>query len=122
ELKKQISCSLQVSNKTENHVAFKVKTMDPKKYCVRPNTGIVLPRSKCDITGSLLIIYFLRELGKFFLLDFVRMLFHIYVWENICCLTLLDSIPSKIFKIVGEFWIFKNKAGCPIVIFGEFSK
>ena len=25
ELKKQISCSLQVSNKTESHVAFKVK-------------------------------------------------------------------------------------------------
>ncbi|KAA8522230.1 hypothetical protein F0562_012903 [Nyssa sinensis] len=49
ELKKQISCSLQLSNKTENHVAFKVKTTNPKKYCVRPNTGIVLPRSTCDI-------------------------------------------------------------------------
>ncbi|KAD4385015.1 hypothetical protein E3N88_25183 [Mikania micrantha] len=49
ELKKQISCSLQLSNKTENHVAFKVKTTNPKKYCVRPNTGVVLPRSTCDI-------------------------------------------------------------------------
>uniref|UniRef100_A0A7C9E0F5 MSP domain-containing protein n=1 Tax=Opuntia streptacantha TaxID=393608 RepID=A0A7C9E0F5_OPUST len=49
ELKKQISCSLQLSNKTENYVAFKVKTTNPKKYCVRPNTGIVLPRSTCDI-------------------------------------------------------------------------
>lgn len=49
ELKKQISCSLQVSNKTENYVAFKVKTTNPKKYCVRPNTGMVLPRSTCDI-------------------------------------------------------------------------
>ncbi|XP_009775976.1 vesicle-associated protein 1-2-like [Nicotiana tabacum] len=49
ELKKQISCSLQLSNKTENHVAFKVKTTNPKKYCVRPNTGIVLPRSTCDV-------------------------------------------------------------------------
>jgi len=53
ELKKQISCSLQVSNKTENHVAFKVKTTNPKKYCVRPNTGIVLPRSTCDITVTM---------------------------------------------------------------------
>lgn len=51
ELKKQISCSLQLSNKTENHVAFKVKTTNPKKYCVRPNTGIVLPRSTCDVIG-----------------------------------------------------------------------
>ncbi|KAL3499577.1 hypothetical protein ACH5RR_038670 [Cinchona calisaya] len=49
ELKKQISCSFQLSNKTENHVAFKVKTTNPKKYCVRPNTGIVLPRSICDV-------------------------------------------------------------------------
>nr|XP_043638134.1 vesicle-associated protein 1-1-like [Erigeron canadensis] len=49
ELKKQISCSLQLLNKTENHVAFKVKTTNPKKYCVRPNTGVVLPRSTCDV-------------------------------------------------------------------------
>ncbi|XP_042485244.1 vesicle-associated protein 1-2-like [Macadamia integrifolia] len=49
ELKKQISCSLQLSNKSENYVAFKVKTTNPKKYCVRPNTGIVLPRSTCDV-------------------------------------------------------------------------
>ncbi|KAI3468936.1 hypothetical protein Pfo_025599 [Paulownia fortunei] len=53
ELKKQISCSLQVSNKTENYVAFKVKTTNPKKYCVRPNTGIVLPRSTCDIVVTM---------------------------------------------------------------------
>ncbi|KAG8484312.1 hypothetical protein CXB51_023919 [Gossypium anomalum] len=49
ELRKQISCSLQLSNKTDNHVAFKVKTTNPKKYCVRPNTGIVLPRSTCEV-------------------------------------------------------------------------
>ncbi|XP_039037710.1 vesicle-associated protein 1-2-like isoform X2 [Hibiscus syriacus] len=49
ELKKQISCSLQLSNKTDYHVAFKVKTTNPKKYCVRPNTGIVLPNSTCEV-------------------------------------------------------------------------
>uniref|UniRef100_A0A2P2KLR2 Vesicle-associated membrane protein n=1 Tax=Rhizophora mucronata TaxID=61149 RepID=A0A2P2KLR2_RHIMU len=49
ELKKQISCSLQLSNKTDNYVAFKVKTTNPKKYCVRPNAGVVLPRSMCDV-------------------------------------------------------------------------
>nr|GMD82536.1 vesicle-associated protein 1-2-like [Ipomoea batatas] len=49
ELKKQISCSLQLSNRSDNHVAFKVKTTNPKKYCVRPNIGIVLPRSTCDV-------------------------------------------------------------------------
>ncbi|KAK9103049.1 hypothetical protein Sjap_020303 [Stephania japonica] len=49
ELKKQISCSLQLSNNTDNYVAFKVKTTNPKKYCVRPNTGIILPRSTSDV-------------------------------------------------------------------------
>ncbi|KAK3031093.1 hypothetical protein RJ639_036833 [Escallonia herrerae] len=49
ELKKQISCSMQLTNKTNNYVAFKVKTTNPKKYCVRPNTGVVLPHSTCDV-------------------------------------------------------------------------
>nr|XP_043629330.1 vesicle-associated protein 1-2-like [Erigeron canadensis] len=49
ELKKQICCSMRLTNKTDNHVAFKVKTTNPKKYCVRPNTGVVLPHSTCDV-------------------------------------------------------------------------
>ncbi|CAL9781000.1 unnamed protein product [Musa acuminata subsp. burmannicoides] len=49
EVKKQISCSLQLTNKSDDYVAFKVKTTSPKKYCVRPNAGIVLPRSTCDL-------------------------------------------------------------------------
>ncbi|XP_074317396.1 vesicle-associated protein 1-2-like [Silene latifolia] len=53
ELKKQASCSLQLSNKTENYVAFKVKTTNPKKYCVRPNTGVVSPRSTCDVVVTM---------------------------------------------------------------------
>ncbi|CAN6460793.1 unnamed protein product [Victoria cruziana] len=53
ELKKQISCSLQLTNQTDHYVAFKVKTTNPKKYCVRPNTGIVLPRSTCDVVVTM---------------------------------------------------------------------
>ncbi|XXG43094.1 hypothetical protein AAC387_Pa01g3207 [Persea americana] len=53
ELKKQISCSLQLSNKTDNYVAFKVKTTNPKKYCVRPNTGVIVPRSTCDVNVTM---------------------------------------------------------------------
>ncbi|KAI3689676.1 hypothetical protein L2E82_47641 [Cichorium intybus] len=49
ELNKQISSSLQLTNKTDNHVGFKVKTTNPKKYCVRPNTGVVLPKSTCEV-------------------------------------------------------------------------
>ncbi|XP_031502197.1 vesicle-associated protein 1-1-like isoform X1 [Nymphaea colorata] len=53
ELKKQISCAIQLTNQTDNYVAFKVKTTNPKKYCVRPNTGIVLPRSTCDVVVTM---------------------------------------------------------------------
>ncbi|KAL7158490.1 hypothetical protein ABFS83_02G146800 [Erythranthe nasuta] len=49
ELKKQISCSMQLTNKSDDTVAFKVKTTNPKKYCVRPNTGVVVPHSSCDV-------------------------------------------------------------------------
>ncbi|KAL8129134.1 hypothetical protein V2J09_018289 [Rumex salicifolius] len=49
ELNKQISCTIHLTNKTDQHVAFKVKTTNPKKYCVRPNTGIVLPHSNCGV-------------------------------------------------------------------------
>ncbi|KAL6977619.1 Vesicle-associated protein 1-2 [Sarracenia purpurea var. burkii] len=51
ELKKQISSSFQLLNKTDHHVAFKVKTTNPKKYSVRPNNGVVLPRS----TGNVIV-------------------------------------------------------------------
>lgn len=99
ELKKQISCSMLLTNKSDNYVAFKVKkivfflsfifaylsalkisdeqleklecsciclvltfmyyfhrniqvkTTNPKKYCVRPNTGVVVPHSTCDVIG-----------------------------------------------------------------------
>ncbi|XP_062222630.1 vesicle-associated protein 1-1-like isoform X2 [Phragmites australis] len=53
ELKKQISCSLQLTNKTDEQVAFKVKTTSPKKYCVRPNNGIVAPRSTADVVVTM---------------------------------------------------------------------
>ncbi|KAL5073284.1 hypothetical protein RYX36_012268 [Vicia faba] len=49
ELRKQISSSLELSNKSDNYVAFKVKTTNPKKYFVKPNHGVMLPRSTCDV-------------------------------------------------------------------------
>ncbi|KAK8449272.1 hypothetical protein SEVIR_7G190500v4 [Setaria viridis] len=49
ETKKQISCSMQLTNRTDDYIGFKVKTTSPKKYCVRPNSGIVPPRSTNDV-------------------------------------------------------------------------
>ncbi|XWS53680.1 hypothetical protein CRYUN_Cryun10bG0021300 [Craigia yunnanensis] len=53
ELKKPSSCLIQLTNKTDQYVAFKVKTTSPKKYCVRPNTGIVKPKSASNFTVTM---------------------------------------------------------------------
>lgn len=44
---------MRLTNKTEEYVAFKVKTTNPKKYCVRPNTGVVLPGAGCEVTVTM---------------------------------------------------------------------
>jgi len=44
-----ITNSLQLQNPTSKCVAFKVKTTAPKRYCVRPNTGVVLPGTCIEI-------------------------------------------------------------------------
>eukprot|EP00243_Klebsormidium_subtile_P004508 TRINITY_DN1851_c0_g1_i1.p1 TRINITY_DN1851_c0_g1~~TRINITY_DN1851_c0_g1_i1.p1 ORF type:complete len:228 (-),score=63.46 TRINITY_DN1851_c0_g1_i1:370-1053(-) len=53
ELKKQVSASLRLQNQTSKNVAFKVKTTSPKKYCVRPNTGIVPPNATIEVTVTM---------------------------------------------------------------------
>ncbi|KAJ8448615.1 hypothetical protein Cgig2_010502 [Carnegiea gigantea] len=45
QLNKLSACWLQLTNRTDHNVAFKVKTTHPRKYCVRPNVGIVSPGS-----------------------------------------------------------------------------
>ncbi|KAI7981371.1 Vesicle-associated protein 2-2 [Camellia lanceoleosa] len=53
ELKKQSSCFVRLVNKSNDHVAFKIKTTSPKKYSVRPNTGVIKPKSACDFTVTM---------------------------------------------------------------------
>lgn len=53
ELEKQSFCDLKVANTSEHYVAFKVKTTSPKKYFVRPNTGVIQPWDSCIIRVTL---------------------------------------------------------------------
>ncbi|XP_062073883.1 vesicle-associated protein 2-1 [Humulus lupulus] len=53
ELEKQTFCDLKVVNNTEHNVAFKVKTTSPKKYFVRPNTGVIQPWDSCVVRVTL---------------------------------------------------------------------
>ncbi|CAM8936732.1 unnamed protein product [Rhodiola kirilowii] len=50
EERKVTSCCMQLTSKTDQNVAFKVKTTNPNKYSVSPNAGIVEPGSTCIVT------------------------------------------------------------------------
>lgn len=49
ELRKNIPVTLSLTNRNDQAVAFKVKTTAPKKYCVRPSSGVVDPKGTKDI-------------------------------------------------------------------------
>ncbi|KAJ0660172.1 putative major sperm protein (MSP) [Helianthus annuus] len=63
ELKKQSSCSIRLVNKSDHHVAFKVKTTSSSKYCVRPNTGVIKPDLTCDLIGISFVVENFRLCG-----------------------------------------------------------
>lgn len=41
-----VTSHLKLSNPTDKRICFKVKTTAPKRYCVRPNSGILEPKNK----------------------------------------------------------------------------
>lgn len=47
-----VTRSLELTNPSEQRVAFKIKTTTPKRYCVRPNSGTLNPQE----TASVLIM------------------------------------------------------------------
>ncbi|KAI3728246.1 hypothetical protein L6452_16879 [Arctium lappa] len=53
EIKKQSTSSVHIFNVSDEYVAFKVKTTSPKKFCVRPNSGIISPKSACDFSVTM---------------------------------------------------------------------
>ncbi|KAI3897162.1 hypothetical protein MKW92_010382 [Papaver armeniacum] len=53
ELKKRSSCSLQLTNKTDEYVAFKMQSTYPIKYGACPNKEIIIPGAKCVVTVTM---------------------------------------------------------------------
>lgn len=48
-----VTSHLKLSNPTDRRICFKVKTTAPKRYCVRPNNGIVEPQQAALIAVML---------------------------------------------------------------------
>ncbi|CAH1109258.1 unnamed protein product [Psylliodes chrysocephalus] len=60
-----ITSFINLSNPSDKRVMFKIKTTAPKKYCVRPNTGILEPSERVCISVCLQpFMYNLNEKGK----------------------------------------------------------
>lgn len=48
---------MKLTNPTNHQkVYFKIKTTAPKRYCVRPNSGLIKPKEICEIAGMPLLI------------------------------------------------------------------
>lgn len=46
-----VQTELKLKNPSDKKVCFKVKTTAPKRYCVRPNSGILEPGASAAISG-----------------------------------------------------------------------
>ncbi|KAG8456185.1 hypothetical protein GDO86_002109 [Hymenochirus boettgeri] len=47
-----VTTNLKLSNPTDKNVCFKVKTTAPRRYCVRPNSGVIDSGSSINVSGE----------------------------------------------------------------------
>ena len=43
---------MRLSNPSDRKVCFKIKTTAPKRYCVKPNSGVIDPKQTVQISGN----------------------------------------------------------------------
>ena len=48
-----VTTNLKLRNPSDRKVCFKVKTTVPRRYCVRPNSGIIDPGSSVIVSGKI---------------------------------------------------------------------
>lgn len=51
---------MKLTNPSDKKVLFKIKTTAPKKYCVRPNSGVLEPKNFIEIASMLTIYNFVH--------------------------------------------------------------
>ena len=47
-----VSAVMTLRNPSDRKVCFKIKTTAPKRYCVKPNSGVIDPRQTVQVTGE----------------------------------------------------------------------
>ncbi|RLN29095.1 uncharacterized protein C2845_PM05G17120 [Panicum miliaceum] len=53
ELNKELSCSIELINDTDDRIAFRISMTSLRQYNIQPSKGIVPARSKCSVTIAL---------------------------------------------------------------------
>uniref|UniRef100_A0A8C5KS38 MSP domain-containing protein n=1 Tax=Jaculus jaculus TaxID=51337 RepID=A0A8C5KS38_JACJA len=47
-----VTTNLKLGNPTDRNVCFKVKTTAPRRYCVRPNSGVIDAGASINVSGT----------------------------------------------------------------------
>ena len=47
-----VTVSLIIKNPTEKRIAFKIKTTAPRRYCVKPNSGVLDSGQSMKVNGN----------------------------------------------------------------------
>lgn len=47
-----VTTTLKLANPTDRNVCFKVKTTAPRRYCVRPNSGVIEAGTSVNVSGK----------------------------------------------------------------------
>lgn len=47
-----VTTNLKLGNPTDRNVCFKVKTTAPRRYCVRPNSGVIDAGASLNVSGK----------------------------------------------------------------------
>lgn len=77
---------------------LQVKTTSPKKYCVRPNTGVVPPNASIEVTGEHSV-----PVSQLFLSYVERCATCI---THVCIMFMSDACTLHLFAIWGLAWFF----------------
>ena len=66
------SAVMTLKNPSDRKVCFKIKTTAPKRYCVKPNSGVIDPKNTIQVAGMIENLEKLvkSELSKSFLMIF----------------------------------------------------
>ena len=65
-----VTADLGLNNPSDRRVCFKVKTTAPKRYCVRPNSGIIEPGTKITVAGKVKLMLTVFEEVKIYVFPF----------------------------------------------------